>query len=152
MKPIQEKAERTITFSLNPPPIDFTKKTETPIEKIQITEPTLVSKADYQEVEQPKPKLNFNTEKSSDQMDIEEVERRTNDRIRKLKDLSIRLKTHEDLEKLEREPAYMRRNVELIEPSPSSESLVSKFSLSEPDENDSISLKQNNSFLHDNVD
>lgn len=152
MKPIQEKTERTITFSLNPPPIDFTKKTETPIEKIQITEPTLVSRADNQEVEPPKPKLSFNTEKSSDQMDIEEVERRTNDRVRKLKDLSIRLKSREDLEKLEREPAYMRRNVELIEPSPSSESLVSKFSLSEPDENDSISLKQNNSFLHDNVD
>ncbi len=153
LKPEQEKSERTITFSLNPSQRDLTPKEEKPIEKIQLTDPMLTSKSDRNiDNSAYEPKLSFEKSTSNEEIDISEVERRTSDRVRKLKDLSIKLKTREDLEKLENEPAYMRRNVELSEPSPSSESFVSKFSLSEPEENENISLKQNNSFLHDNVD
>ena len=154
LKSEEEKAERTVTFSLNPPQQELSRKIdEKPIEKIQLTDPMLTSKIDRSaESNHKEPSLDFDIDASSEKMDMEEVERRTNDRVRKLKDLSIQLKSREDLEKLENEPAYMRRNVELSEPNPSSKSLVSKFSLSEPDENDSSSLKQNNSFLHDNVD
>lgn len=75
---------------------------------------------------------------------------RHNERVEKLKAMSVTLKSSEDLEKLEKEPAYMRRNVTLINTNPSSESEVSKYTLGDDDKNGS-ELKPN-SFLHDNVD
>ncbi len=152
LKPSEDEVKRTVTFSLNSTEPDPVRKTK-PIEKVDITEPTLTNKIKTKSEQQEEPTLSFSMEPpAKDQVNIADVERRTTDRVRKLKDLSIKLKTREDLEKLESQPAYMRRNVELSEPNPSSESLVSKFSLSEPDDDESISLKQNNSFLHDNVD
>jgi cell division protein FtsZ len=75
---------------------------------------------------------------------------RHNERVEKLKAMSVTLKSSEDLEKIEKEPAYMRRNVNLINTNPSSESEVSKYTLGDDDKNGS-ELKPN-SFLHDNVD
>ena len=51
---------------------------------------------------------------------------------------------------LENQPAYLRRNVKLSDTPLSSESEVSRYTLSE--ENDNVEIKANNSFLHDNVD
>ena len=75
------------------------------------------------------------------------------DRINKLKELSYKLKTPSGVSDLEKEPAYMRKNVELDDVPHSSESSVSRFTLSEdPDEEGTVTLKPNNPFLHDNVD
>jgi len=73
------------------------------------------------------------------------------ERIKKLKDLSIKLKTPGGVAELENEPAYVRRKVELSETPSSSDSEVSKYTLSSDDES-STEIKTNNSFLHDNVD
>lgn len=80
-----------------------------------------------------------------------EVQRKSQERIKKLKDLSMKIKTAQGVKDLENEPAYLRRNVTLTNVTPSSESHVSRYSLSE-DEDKKTELKQNNSYLHDNVD
>jgi cell division protein FtsZ len=76
---------------------------------------------------------------------------KSRERIKKLKDLSIRLKTPNGLDELEKTPAYVRRNIELTEVKPSSESDIPKFSLGENEEK-KIELKSDNSFLHKKVD
>ena len=82
--------------------------------------------------------------------DDREMYSRSQDRTKKLRELSIKIRTQQGLEEVEKEPAYKRRNVELSDVKPSSESEVSKLMLGE-DEEKKTELK-NNSFLHDNVD
>jgi cell division protein FtsZ len=83
--------------------------------------------------------------------EISDIEARAKERIRKLKDLSLKLRTPGGLAELENEPAYLRRNVKLSEVPPSSTSFVAKYTLSVDDENQG-EIRTNNSFLHDNVD
>jgi cell division protein FtsZ len=82
---------------------------------------------------------------------IEEQRRKSQERIEKLKQLSYKLRSPSGITELENEPAYKRRNVDLGDTQHSSESSQSRFTLSE-NENKTTELKQNNSFLHDNVD
>jgi cell division protein FtsZ len=74
-------------------------------------------------------------------------------RINRLKELSHRLRTSSGISDLENEPAYKRRNVQLDDTPHSSESQVSRFTLSDDEINEGkTTLRDNNSFLHDNVD
>lgn len=82
---------------------------------------------------------------------IEEQRRKSQERIEKLKQLSYKLRSPSGITELENEPAYKRRNVDLGETQHSSESSQSRFTLSE-NEDKKAELRQNNSFLHDNVD
>lgn len=85
----------------------------------------------------------------------EEQQKRSADRFSKIKELSSKLKTPSGLADLENEPAYKRRNVTLLNTPHSSESTVSKYTVSEETDengNKTTGLKSNNSFLHDNVD
>lgn len=84
-------------------------------------------------------------------VDRETFDRNASHRINKLKELSLNLKRPEDIDRLEREPAYKRKDIELREPRHSSESEVSSMSLSE-NPRTGTELKTNNSFLHDNID
>lgn len=93
----------------------------------------------------------FKVEEVSKEVDEDEQLRRSQDRIMKLKALSLKIKSPGGINDLEKEPAYKRRNITLEDTPHSSESNVSRFTLSE-DDNNKTSLKQNNSFLHDNVD
>ena len=81
----------------------------------------------------------------------EQQETKSQERIQRLKDLSIKLKTQSGISELENEPAFVRRNVKLSESNPSSDKIISRYSLSEGDDNQ-IELKSDNSYLHDNVD
>ena len=74
-----------------------------------------------------------------------------NDRIKKLREFSEMVRTPEGLLHLEKQPAYLRRNVELSDFSPSSDTEVSRYTLTK-DDKDNVEVRQNNSFLHDNVD
>jgi cell division protein FtsZ len=80
-----------------------------------------------------------------------DVLRKSQERIKKLRELSMKIKTAQGLSEIEKEPAYLRKNVVLSDVTPSSESHISRLSLSE-DENKQTKLNQNNSYLHDNVD
>lgn len=73
------------------------------------------------------------------------------DRIRKLKDITLRMKSPEGLAALEKQTAFERKNIILENKMPSLESNVSRYTLFE-DENKKTEIRPNNSFLHDNVD
>lgn len=86
--------------------------------------------------------------KSTEEMTKQWADRK--EKVNRLKDISIRLKNR-NVSDLEREPAYVRRNVSLSSVTPSNESLVSRYTLGDGSEN-KTELKENNGFLHDNVD
>lgn len=73
------------------------------------------------------------------------------DRVSKLKDISIARPKSGNLEDLEKQPAYMRRNVELQDTSNSAESSISRYTLNTETPSKPV-LRENNSFLHDSVD
>ncbi len=73
------------------------------------------------------------------------------EREERLRNISIQLRTPSGLTSLEDVPAYKRNNVEITKQTHSSESEVSTYTLTNGD-NNTTELKQNNSFLHDNVD
>ncbi|SUJ05866.1 Cell division protein FtsZ [Sphingobacterium spiritivorum] len=75
---------------------------------------------------------------------------KTKERILRLKELSMKLKSSNGLQELENEPAYKRKQKSLEDLPHSSQSAVSRFTLSF-DEGET-EIRPNNSFLHDNVD
>lgn len=77
--------------------------------------------------------------------------KRNNERIMRIRELGMKMKTSSGLSELEKEPAYKRRKINLQDTPHSSESTVSRFTLSD-DEEGKPKLKDGNSFLHDNVD
>lgn len=91
----------------------------------------------------------------SDRPSREELIKKNKDRESKVKELTLRLKTPSGLADLENEPAFKRRNVELDNVPHSSESKASRYTLTEEVDDEGktqVKLKDNNSFLHDNVD
>lgn len=132
---IEEKNEVTFEFE-----ITNTSKNE------EVEEPFIISKKED----------NYIAEVVSEQDIIakseqEEQLRKAQDRVLKLKALSHKLKTPNGLQELENEPAYKRRNINLSSTPHSSESQVSRYTLTEG-EDKKVEIKPNNSFLHDNVD
>ncbi len=84
-------------------------------------------------------------------MSEEEMLKKSKERIMRLKALTSKMKTPTGLADLEKEPAYKRRNVTLENTPHSSESNISRYTVSD-DEDNTPKLRDNNSFLHDNVD
>lgn len=91
------------------------------------------------------------TEEEITRIEREEKIKAAQERIRKLKDITLKLKSPEGLQELEREPSFVRNNVKLDDNNYSTESKVSRYSLSEGDDK-KMEIKPNNPFLHDNVD
>lgn len=79
------------------------------------------------------------------------IVKNANERIARLKNLSINLRSPEKVAELENQPAYIRKKIELEDTSYSSETVVSRFTLGEDSKNQTV-IKSDNSFLHDNVD
>ncbi len=97
-------------------------------------------------------------DKNSDQEDKNEItftekqlQERAYEREKRLRDLSLKLKTPEGLKDVENEPAFIRRNVVLNKVPSSSDTHVSHYTL-DVDKDKNVKIKSNNSFLHDNVD
>lgn len=91
-------------------------------------------------------------EKSQETLSREEQIRLAQERIKKLKELTMKMKTPDGLAQLEKESAWARKNIQLENnATPSKESQVSRYTLSEG-EDKKIEIRPNNSFLHDNVD
>jgi cell division protein FtsZ len=117
-------------------------------EKIQEVQQTVVLDLDIEAdvIED----LNLNsTETAPVNTEVMKVEAR--ERENRLRSISMQLRTPSGLTSLEDVPAYKRNNIELEEPTHSSESEVSTYTLTNGS-NNTTELKQNNSFLHDNVD
>ena len=94
---------------------------------------------------------NQTTEEPSASVSREEQEQLAEDRIARIKRISLKLKTPSGIADLEDEPAYKRRNIKLDDVEDSGEAAESRMSLGENDEGNT-GLSTGNSFLHDNVD
>jgi cell division protein FtsZ len=91
------------------------------------------------------------TETNSDVVSREEQIKLAQERIRKLKEITLKMKSPDGLAALEKETAFTRKNINLENKNYSQESNVSRFTLSEG-EDKKTEIRPNNSFLHDNVD
>lgn len=94
--------------------------------------------------------INKTAEQSNEDQELEEQMRKNKERINRLKELSMRLRTPNGLTDLETEPAYLRKKQSLDNLPHSSESQVSRYTITE--ENGQAQIRPNNPFLHDNVD
>ena len=101
----------------------------------------------------PKTRLSFaeSSESVSFEFERDEIDKKSKERIQRLKELSVKIRTPQEIDEMERTPAYIRRNIDLQEVKHSSETEAPKYSLGEDDDNKG-EIKSNNSFLHKNVD
>ncbi|MBK7856578.1 MAG: cell division protein FtsZ [Bacteroidetes bacterium] len=82
----------------------------------------------------------------------DDIFKRTRERLEKLKQLSYRMSSPNNIVEMEKEPAYKRRGVQLGDVKPSTdEGNISRVSL-DNDANNKPSLNSNNKFLHDKAD
>lgn len=107
------------------------------------------------QVQQPEPEPEpepqaLNADEGKTDESIEEQLRKSRERIMRLKDLSMKLRNG-NIQELENVPAYKRKEIALQQTPASDESQVSRFSLL-PDSDGKTEIRNNNSFLHDNVD
>jgi len=138
--PVPEKEETGFEFEIKVAETDFVF--ERPIATVEHT-----AVQEIEEEELPEPGLDDHKSDES----IEDQLKKSKERILRLKDLSMKLRTSNGLQELENEPAYKRKQMQLQQVQHSSESQVSRFTLSN-DEEGSTEIRPNNSFLHDNVD
>ncbi|MBI3512340.1 MAG: cell division protein FtsZ [Bacteroidetes bacterium] len=114
-----------------------------------VNEPVLITKEEP--VAETPSQETIDAEEEARRIKIIEQEKKAQERIQRLKELSMKLKTPQALNEMEKEPAYKRRNITLENVPHSSESQISRFTLTE-NEDKKIEIRPNNSFLHDNVD
>jgi len=119
-------------------PVDSSTQEQTPLKKTVKNQPVGFSEQEKSTEETTaKEELNERLHKASEA------------RKKKLAELSmLRNKPVSEQEKI---PAYKRRHVQLSEPNYSTDSQVSRYTLSEDGKKNTI-IKSDNSFLHDNVD
>jgi cell division protein FtsZ len=132
-----EAKKEQVSFEFDSPQSDNTQEIETEMNIQKKEEPIFIIRKVEEKFE--------NTIPSDDRMKL------ANDRVNRLKNLSHKFKTPQGLSEMESQPAYLRKNVTLANVPHSSDSQVSRFTLSEGDDK-STEIKPNNSFLHDNVD
>lgn len=80
---------------------------------------------------------------------ISELKARAAERRAKMKQFNYRFSNGQNIDEIEKQPAYKRAGVELEDPK-EKQGKLSRTTLHSDD--DEISLRNNNSFLHDNVD
>ena len=148
--------EEPAAKSVEPSPFEFgLKVTESEFhfnnasEEVNNPDPVKTPEVPVQPVAQSQPEV-FNPDEHKTDESIEEQLRKSRERILRLKDLSMKLRTANGLQELESEPAYKRKQMALQQVPHSSESQVSRFTLS--NEEGGTEIRPNNSFLHDNVD
>jgi cell division protein FtsZ len=120
-----------MTFKVTEQPVETVKEQKLPE---PVKEPEIIVGAD-----------DHKTDES-----IEEQLRKSRERIMRLKDLSMKLRNG-GLQEMESVPAYKRKEISLQQTPASDESQVSRFSLL-PDNEGNTEIRNNNTFLHDNVD
>lgn len=80
----------------------------------------------------------------------EEQQLRAKERMERIQAYTSKLKSSTGIADLEKEPAYKRKNIQIDDVPHSSEENMSKYTLG--NNKDGVELRENNSFLHDNVD
>jgi cell division protein FtsZ len=153
---VQEPENNVVRHTLieEEPQIEETAQ-ETGFEfEVKLAETNYVFETPVAQMPEPEPEIEMpvvglDDDKSDESM--EEQLKKSKERILRLKDLSMKLRTTNGLQELENEPAYKRKQMQLQQVQHSSESQVSRFTLSN-DQDGGTEIRPNNSFLHDNVD
>lgn len=106
------------------------------------------------EINQMTPSVSSTESKNEESTTFDANEQIRNERKNRLKDMSMKFNNSNTLQELENEPAYIRRNKQLEDVTPSNESQVSKYTLNNVQINggNRPEIKRNNPFLHDTVD
>ncbi len=151
-----EESQVSMEFNLNP---SVSEQDPLAVDPPETDEPQIIRHTLDEEIsnEEPPetPVVNETEEQVEDNnkppLPTEEQIRKSHERINRLKALSLKMKTPSGISDLESEPAYKRREIDLDDVPHSSESNVSRYTLGEDDDN-KTNLRENNSFLHDNVD
>ncbi|MBT3418414.1 MAG: cell division protein FtsZ [Flavobacteriales bacterium] len=142
-----EEENNVVEFDLDEPSEKIVLNLEDDVEEVMTDEvEEIVNKIEEVEEKEVKtPDLQINPQQT------QENEITSRKRDEKLKNISNILRTPSGLTNLIDEPAYKRNGIDLEEVPHSSESEISRHTLSLGDDN-SVQIKPNNSFLHDNVD
>ena len=131
-----------------------------PVEKAPEPSPETVKHGLYDEVENTaSASTTDSTEQRSEvreaRLTPNEHQQRVEDRQARMREMNMRMKSPAAVAEYEREPAYVRKKVQLNDAPQSTDTNVSRYSLSEgTDENGErrVELKRNNPYLHDKVD
>ena len=159
IKPEEPIMQSTIEFDLSADRAE--KKEEPKVEEKDFSEPFLrVKEEEPKQVQEPTPEKREEVaepkaEQPQEQPNQEESQNIIRNRIKRLAEISNRLRSPQAMSDLENVPAYVRKQINLGDTPHSSESQVSRFSLSEEEKGENGKrggLSSNNSFLHDNVD
>jgi cell division protein FtsZ len=144
----QDAADKVIKYDLNDeaPSVEENDPSEF---TFKVTETVMNFEPVAAEVKAPEPEP-VNADDNKTDESIEEQLRKSRERIMRLKDLSMKLRNG-NIQELENVPAYKRKEIALQQTPASDESQVSRFSLL-PDSDGKTEIRNNNSFLHDNVD
>lgn len=153
---IESKTEETKEFTWENPvsekPVEETKTTEEESKKYFILTDTVEEKTENKITAATEIETEITSEIESEKNYTAEDQQKLNlERLARIRELNAKLKTANGLNDLESEPAYKRRNISLNANSHSSESQMSKFTVSDGDGKNG-DIRTNNSFLHDNVD
>ena len=161
---VWKEDERTFIFEFSQPAEDLTPENEEPAAMEQEAEMPGMNEMSFVDekvspADDVKPfevyikKPGGNTFQETEQsFQRPSIDLKSQERIERLRNLSMKLKSESAIEELENQPAYIRRNVELKNLTPSSESRISRYSLYEDPETKNPEIRSGNSYLHDNVD
>ncbi|NUM51667.1 MAG: cell division protein FtsZ [Flavobacteriales bacterium] len=142
--PSNEEKSNVVIFSLDDDTDEINKKREETLFKEE-TQPSLNEKP-----EEIKP---VQTPVYTTKLPDEEQQKRAQERILRIKAFSLKLKSPSGLNDMEKEPAYKRKQISLNDIPHSSESDISRYTLSdENNEEKKTLLRPNNPFIHDAVD
>lgn len=148
----KQEAEEISTESWEP----FIKPSENTISNVNHSEQKpITEERPVFKTTTPEPKQVDRREDAINSTSKEEQIDRANQRMSRLRELSMKLRTPSGMTDLENEPAFKRKRINLDDVPHSSESAMSKFTLGEEEDEDGekrAKLKENNSFLHKNVD
>lgn len=140
--------------TVNPAPVENAEEVQAASHEVEVeveaTEEKEVKRyfLDEEMDEEPTFEANVRTHELS----REEMQKRTQERMERIRNYTNHLNSAEGLNDLERVPAFKRRNIDLGDFNHSSNDNVSRFEVSEKKSDNDTTLRGSNSFLHDNVD
>jgi cell division protein FtsZ len=144
----------TVRYNLADEPAQAESEPEAGEFTFKLADPVMsfepVVEEEEEEINEPEPEPIVGADDHKTEESMEEQLRKSRERIMRLKDLSMKLRSG-TIQEMESVPAYKRKEVNLQQTPASDESQVSRFSLL-PDEEGKVEIRNNNSFLHDNVD
>lgn len=163
-QPVEEQTpqfEENVPFQFS---FDDEPEPEKPADEPQTWETPKSNEFEFTRQDDDRDELNF-TIKTKDnfeppieetpKMDIdsqqEEEVKSLTERIKRLRNLSLKLNNPNNLTELENVPAFKRRNIQLTQVPQSSQPSMSRYSLDENSEEPG-EIRKSNSFLHDQVD